>query len=325
MDVSADTVRAALLRREALRARADLDCYRLINGAADGVPGVTVDRFGEVAVVSSYQDLGAEEEARLLDALGAAEVGRSLYLKRRPREARVAASTRKDEVAPEQPARGPPAAELDAVENGLLFRIRPAQGLSVGLYLDMRDTRAWVRARAQGRTVLNLFAYTCGFGVCAVEGGAARAVNVDLSRRVLDWGEENARLNGQRPERRDHLSGDAFEWLARLGRKGEAFDLVILDPPSFATFRGGRFSAERDYPRLVEAAGAVVKPKGTLLACCNLAALTEPKFEQFVTAGLHAAGRAPGARERLGASELDFPRLPGEPPALKILATTVRY
>lgn len=321
-----DRLKTAIDRRAPLRARDDLECYRLVNADADGVPGVTVDRFGDVRVVSLYEAFSADEERRLLDQLQQLDPARSVYLKRRPREARVVANTKKRELAPEQAARGEDVSELDAREDGLAFRIRPGQGLSVGLYLDMRDARAWLRERASGKSVLNLFAYTCGFGVYALAGGAIRAVNLDLSRRVLDWGEENLRLNGMAPDRRDFISGDAFDWLSRLAKKNEQFDVVILDPPSFATSKsGGRFSAERDYARLVEAAGAVVKAKGTLLACCNLAQLTEPRFEQYVMAGLHAAGRAPGAKERLDASEIDFPRVKGEPPPLKILATTVRY
>src|SRR5690606_23072127 len=111
--------------------------------------------------------------------------------------------------------------------NGLRFIICPGQGLSVGLYLDMRDGRQWVRGQVAGRTVLNCFAYTCAFGVYSHAGGAARVVNLDLSRRVLDWGEENLRRNGVEPRRIDHIAGDTFDWLGRFQKKGEQFDCVI--------------------------------------------------------------------------------------------------
>jgi 23S rRNA (cytosine1962-C5)-methyltransferase len=210
--------------------------YRVVNAEGDGLPGITVDWFDRVAVLALYREASPAEEKALADALIALGA-RSVYLKRRPREARVAAGTRREELAPERPLRGEPVSELEVTEAGLRFLIRPGQGLSVGLYLDARDARGWVRQNAGGARVLNCFAYTCGFGLAALVGGAARAVNVDVSRRVLDWGEANLRLNGLVPERRDFLAGDTFDELARFARRGEQFDLVVLDPPAFARTR----------------------------------------------------------------------------------------
>ena len=96
-----------------------------------------------------------------------------------------------------------------------------------------------VRAWAEGKTVLNTFAYTCGFGLAATAGGAARALNLDLSRHGLAWGQENYRLNGFAPDEHDFVFGDVFDWLARFARRGETFDLVILDPPSFSKTQDG--------------------------------------------------------------------------------------
>ncbi|MFP2911066.1 class I SAM-dependent rRNA methyltransferase, partial [Pyxidicoccus sp. 3LFB2] len=255
-----DTLRAARERRGTLLSDARTTAFRVLNGEADGVPDVTADVFGGLCVISLYRDFFPLEEEALLDAAVAAWAPRSVYLKRRPREARVLANVAKEELAPEVPARGEPVESLTALENGLSFLIRPAQGLSVGLYLDMRDTRAWLQAQARGLTVLNLFAYTCAFGVVAAASGAKRALNIDASRRVLEWGEENARLNGQPVDRYDYVAGDVFDWLKRLAKKGETFDVVISDPPSFSTTRTARFSAARDYARLAEAAARVVAP-----------------------------------------------------------------
>jgi 23S rRNA (cytosine1962-C5)-methyltransferase len=140
---------------------------------------------------------------------------------------------------------------------------------------------------------------------------------------VLDWGAENAELNGQPASKEDFLAGDVFEWLKRLSKKDQRFDVVILDPPSFSTSKGGRFSAAKDYPRLVEQAAAVLAPKGLLLACCNLALLEPSRFELQVREGLLRAHRKPGATQRLGASPIDFPGSPDEPPPLKVLAVEV--
>jgi 23S rRNA (cytosine1962-C5)-methyltransferase len=258
------------------------------------------------------------QEQELLDAAEAAWAPRSLYLKRRPKEARHLANVAKEQLAPEVAARGESVESLVALENGLRFLIRPGQGLSVGLYLDMRDTRAWLAGEVRGLTVLNLFSYTCGFGVAATAGGARRVLNIDASRRVLDWGEENARLNGQPVDRYDYVAGDVFEWLGRLAKKGETFDVVVADPPSFATTRTSRFSAARDYANLAEAAARVVVPGGRLVACCNLATLASRRFEAMVTEGVSRAGRKGRGSLSLGPSPVDFPATPEHPAALKV-------
>jgi len=158
--------------------------------------------------------------------------------------------------------------------------------------------------------VLNLFAYTCGFGVAALAGGATRAVNVDASRKVLDWGEENTRLNGFAVDRRDFIAGDARDWLKRLAKKGERFGLVVLDPPSFASVGKTRWVASAQYPDLVREAAECLAPGGLLLACCNLS--------QWSGAQLAAAVAVPGLKKltQFGASALDF----AQPSAFKAVA-----
>jgi 23S rRNA (cytosine1962-C5)-methyltransferase len=313
-----DVLRQAWERRAPLREDPRTTAFRLINGEPDGVPDVTVDLFESVHVVSLYRDFSRDEETELLEAVEAAWAPRSLYLKRRPKEARHLANVAKDQLAPEQAERGESVESLVALENGLHFLIRPGQGLSVGLYLDMRDTRAWLAGEVRGLTVLNLFSYTCGFGVVATAGGARRVLNIDASRRVLDWGEENARLNGQTVDRYDYVAGDVFEWLGRLARKGETFDVVVADPPSFATTRTSRFSAARDYASLAEAAARVVAPGGRLVACCNLATLASRRFDAMVTEGVSRAGRKGRGEHELGPSPVDFPASAEHPPALKV-------
>jgi 23S rRNA (cytosine1962-C5)-methyltransferase len=159
-----------------------------------------------------------------------------VYVKRRPREARNANA---EQLAPPLPIAGETVETLIAQELGVKFEIRPGNGLSVGLYLDARDARAWVRANAKGARVLNTFSYTCGFGVAAAAGGAARVLNVDRSRKVLDWGERNYRHNGLEPQRRDFVAGDAFDWIARLKKKGERN--ILLEDTEMAPAGTGGF------------------------------------------------------------------------------------
>jgi 23S rRNA (cytosine1962-C5)-methyltransferase len=316
--VTRKLLQRAFDRRSSLLRDGRTTAVRAVNSRADGLPHVTVDWFDGVAVLSLYTAFPEAHERALAEELVAGIGARSVYLKRRPREARVATKVSPERVAPPMPWAGAPVPELVAKENGLSFRIRPSEGLAVGLYLDMRETRQWLRSRLRGRSVLNCFAYTCAFGMYAHDGGASRVVNVDLSRRVLDWGEENLRLNGGVPDRRDHLAGDAFEWLRRFARKGDRFDVVILDPPSFSTSKGGVFSAKRDYSKLVAAAAPVVSEAGWLVACCNLEDLPGERFNAQIRRGLNSAGRPGRVLERLGPSPIDFPPHREEPPALKV-------
>jgi len=148
--------------------------------------------------------------------------------------------------------------------------------------------------------------------VAALAGGAGRVLNLDLARSVLAWGQENYRLNGFEPDDRDFVFGDVFDWLARFARRGEAFDLVILDPPSFSKTKTGRFSAAKDYAQLAELAARVVSPGGQLFACCNLAELPWRAFRERVLAGVTAAGRGGRIAGVYHEPAADFPAA-GEP------------
>lgn len=305
----------ALRRRAPLREDGRTTAFRWLNAAGDGIPGLTLDLFGEVAVLSTYD---AEDPAPVADAAMQLANLRAVYLKRRPREAGTLGGEERAARAPAVPLRGEPVESVDVREQGLLFRIRPGEGLAVGLYVDMREARGWVRAHARGRTLLNCFSYTGAFGVAARAGGARRAVDVELSRRSLGWGEENARLNGQAPPPTDRLAGDVFDWLRRLGKQGERFEAVVLDPPGFARGRTGTFSASRDWPDLVARAAPLIAPGGWLLAACNVAALPGRRFEAALAEGVRRAGRTAEEVARPGPSEIDFPTAPGEEPPLKV-------
>ncbi len=312
-------LRLAAERRSPLRKSGQTNAYRIFHADADGVPGVTVDWFDAVAVVSLYGAWDEDAEKAWMDSLLAELRPRSVYLKRRPRIASRLTPQAAQALAPEQPLFGPATSEKVIAENGLSYLVRPAQGLAVGLYLDMRDARRWIREQSRSRRVLNCFAYTCSFGICARAGGAERVVNVDLSRRALEWGEQNARLNSQAVSAEEYLAGDIFDWLGRLRKRKQSFDLAVLDPPSFATAKRSRFTATADWPRLIEATCAVVDQSGLLLACCNQTSISPARFERMVHRGFEGAARRARLVRRLRASNVDFPSLPGTPEALKIL------
>jgi 23S rRNA (cytosine1962-C5)-methyltransferase len=182
----------------------------------------------------------------------------------------------------------------------------------------MREVRQWLRGAASGRTVLNLFAYTCSLGVCACLGGAARTLNLDVSKSYLEWGKQNYSLNGLAVDDRDFIYGDAFDWLRRFARRDERFELVIVDPPSFSSTP---FSVTRDYVRLVGAAARVVARGGTLLAATNHAATTEERFDAWIHKGLELAGRRGQFVRRWHEPAPDFPVM--DRPYLKVLAVVL--
>lgn len=308
----------ARFRRDVLAQRQDLNTYRLVNAEADGLPGMTLDRFGQVVVLSLYVDLEPALETQLFEMIGDVFAPQSIYLKRRPPEARHAANTEREYLAPEHQVWGEPTREVCVFEDGRRFLIRPGGDLSVGLFLDMRPTRTWLETKTKNKKVLNAFSYTCGFGLASSLGSATRTVNLDLSRRALDWGEENYRLNHLEPERQDFISGDVFDWLGRMQRWSDRFDLVILDPPSFAKSRLKRFSVSAHYNELVALAAPVIAPGGTMLACCNHAGLSRSSFLRLIEFGLRDARRQVLSVTSLGADPLDFPTLDDAEGPLKV-------
>jgi 23S rRNA (cytosine1962-C5)-methyltransferase len=155
--------------------------------------------------------------------------------------------------------------ELTIIEGGLLYRVDLGRKQNTGLFLDMRYGRDWVRANAEGKRVLNLFAYTCGFSVAAIEGGAIQVVNLDMSSPALSRGRDNHRLNGHDLSKVSFLGHDLFKSWGKVIGKGP-YDLVIIDPPSF---QKGSFLLTKDYQRVLRRLPELLSPQGTVLACMN--------------------------------------------------------
>ena len=164
--------------------------------------------------------------------------------------------------------------------------------------------------------LLNVFAYTCAFSVCAATAGA-RTTSLDLSRNYLDWGRRNFALNGLNPAGHDFIYGEAFGWLRRLAKKGRSFDVIVLDPPTFSQSKEhGVFRAEKDYRRLVAAALPLLRRDGVLFASTNAAELKPERFLSEVRAAVHAAGRS-AKQEHYAPQPPDFPVSREEPAYLK--------
>lgn len=310
---------AAFARRDGVRATTT--AYRLVDGGADGLPGIAVDCFGAWSAASVYDD-GAEE---LVGPLGEALVpalARGLYVKRHTKGDQR--RREREDVAPALPVAGEPGpAELVVEENGMRFGVWLGDGLSTGLFTDQRDNRARVRAFCRGERMLNLFAYTCSFTVAAALGGAIETVSVDLSNRALERGRENLARNGIAPDGHRFIREDALTYLTRASRRGERFGVVVLDPPSFGTSGGKTFSVVRDYARAAELSLSVLAPRGRLLAVTNHRKTSSGELEELVRHAARRSGREVAELAAFGPPS-DYPSCRiGEPIAKSVLAVVI--
>ncbi len=308
---------AAWQRRAELHNAPATNAYRLINRAGDGFPDLTVDRYADVLIANVYsQGVKVPPPRAILETLTQLASAQAVYVKYRPVQANVLDDDTRRTLSPIEPLSGRTVERVEVQENGLRFIIRPAEDFNPGLFLDMREVREWVRSTSNGKTVLKCFAYTCAFGVAALRGGAARVLNLDVSRPYLDWGRENVELNGFTTVPADFVKGDVFERLNRFGKRGQKFDRVILDPPSYSTTHETRFTVGRDMARLVTLAVQIVRPGGYLITCTNYEQLSQQRFVSRVREGL--AGVAAKIVEKRHEPILDFPVASGAQPYLKV-------
>ncbi len=182
---------------------------------------------------------------------------------------------------------GDPSSEpFQVSENEMRFWIRSANTFHPGLFLDHAPLRTWLSKRARGWRVLNTFAYTGSLSVACGVGGATQVVTLDLSKATLNWAQSNWQLNGLTDSAGSFVAADAMEWLPRAAKRGETFDCVILDPPSFSRAKSGMFSTAKDLEDLHAKAMAVVAKGGVLITSINSANVTQLKYASDV---LHAA------------------------------------
>ncbi len=253
----------------------DTDAYRLLYGEGDGLPGVVADRYGRYAILKSY----AESVERLLpEAAGAL----SKLLKLR------GVAWRKDSGL--EPLWGElPPPEVTVRENGLAFLANLYQGQKTGLFLDQRENRQTVRGLSRGKTVLNLFAYSGGFSVYALAGGAERVTGVDIAPAANRDAERNALLNGF-AERHEAVTADAFSLLGEYAASERRFGMVVLDPPSLAKDKQSRHAALRAYQKLNAAALRCLEPDGLLASSSCTAQVAPEAFKDVLREAAQRVG-----------------------------------
>ncbi len=327
----------------ALEARTDLlnhlyaegtDAYRLFHGTVEGRPGLNVDRYGDLLLVQSFHQSLAPEDLAALENFYAKALPEltPIYNDRSRANSRIA-----NELPPQQMQAASLPREVHEIGVTYLVRARHG-GQDPWLFLDLRSGRRRVMRDAPGKSLLNLFAYTCGVGIAAAKAGARFVMNVDFAESSLDVGRENARLNDL-PIRPRFIKSDAFAALRQLAGIGQPqrvrgklmpafpklepqqFDLVFLDPPRYAKSPFGVVDLINDYPALFKPALLCTAEGGTLYCCNNVAEVDRDAWLEQLQRSARKAGR-PILDFDWILPEADFPSPDGHPP-LKMLALAV--
>jgi 23S rRNA (cytosine1962-C5)-methyltransferase len=299
--------KARVERARALRAAFDLGrergAHRLINGAADGLPGLAVDIYGDYAVLYVYSR-GLASMGRSLAEVVRNELGLTgVVLKLRSRE------SAQGPIQQEIVGAAPPES-LVVHEDGIAFEVHLLSGLNVGLFTDMREHRAALGRFARGRTVLNTFSYTGALSVAAARGGARRVTSVDLAGGVHAWARANFELNALDATAHRFETSEVTAFLKKAARASETFDVIIVDPPTYSAARAGAWSMRKDYPELIVRATVLLASGGLLWLSANsreLAALSE------IARGAFARAKRTAQVLSIGGLPSDYPTLPAQP------------
>ncbi len=221
----------------------------------EGLEGLSIDSFNDTLLLTSFSDYDHNLYLALVDAVFSEFEGvwsRALLQKRRDENTWIL-------------LRGDEQKTQEIAENGLKFKIYLENMQNLGFFLDMKNGRSFIRENSQGKSVLNLFAYTCSLSVAALEGGASEVCSVDMAKGALSRGRDNHRLNGQDLQKIKFMSHDILRSLKNISNKGP-FDTVIIDPPSN---QGKSFKVERDYPKIIRRLPEMLRPGSLVMACLN--------------------------------------------------------
>ena len=316
----------ALALRAALIDPQTTTAFRIAHGASDALDGCYAEVLGSYLLSQSAEPVSTADKVRLTAFAKSSSVRGGYHKHLSPNPAGVSP----ERAAPYLEFGSPAPERFTVLENGLRFELSFSEGYSVGLFLDQRDNRHRIltghvaadfplfeSSKASHKPeVLNAFAYTCGFSVCAAKAGC-RATSLDLSKKYLEWGKRNFQLNQLAPAEHDFIYGDVFDWFRRLEKKKRTFDVILLDPPTFSRSKHfGPFRASKDYRKLIELSLPLLNEQGVLFASTNTADWPAQDFLNTVRDSAAAAGR-PILREHYFPQPPDFPISRAEPAYLK--------
>ncbi|WP_433745653.1 class I SAM-dependent rRNA methyltransferase [Falsibacillus pallidus] len=267
----------ALSQRSHLLQSEETTAFRVFNGEGDGIGGLTIDYFDGYYLVTWYS-LGIYQFRNFVfEAIKTLPNLKGIYQKKR-------FDSKGQYVEDDDFVSGTrPDFPLIVKENGVNFAIYLNDGAMVGVFLDQREVRRRIRDHyAEGKTVLNTFSYTGAFSVFAAMGGAVKTTSVDLANRSLPKTIEQFSVNGIDYEAQDIIVEDVFKYFKYAVRKELKFDMVILDPPSFARSKKFTFSAAKDYTNLLKEAISITEKGGVIVASTNCSTFGMKKFKQFI-------------------------------------------
>ena len=288
-------IHTALHSRDTWNLRRDTDSYRLIYAESDQLPGLIVDRYGDVLVLQSLT-VGMEYWKKDVVELLLEETGLSTLYERSDADVRDL-----EGLAPEVGiVQGSlPPLPLTIHEHSLIFNVNFAGGHKTGFYLDQRRNRLRIRQLAKDKDVLDCFCYTGGFSVNALSGGATSVLSVDSSAEALALCRENVSLNQLPAERHSLLEGDVFHVLRKFRDERRSFDMIILDPPKFAPTAAQVEKAARGYKDINLLAFKLLRPGGLLVTFSCSGGVDEVLFQKIVAGAALDAGVEAQVVERL--------------------------
>lgn len=294
-----DSIRAAFDARKAmgLTDSGKTDCYRLVHGEGDGLPGLIVDYYDGVCVLQAHSVGMFRAKNQICEALKAVygDALKAVYDKSSGTAPFKAGLELVDGYLWQAP--GFEAGEQAVLENGHKFLVNWTEGQKTGFFLDQRENRALVERYARGRNVLNLFCYTGGFSVYALGGGAVHVDSVDSSAKAMAMVDRNIALNGFGPGQHTSFCADAIEHLAAV--EDGKYDLIIVDPPAFAKHRGALKNALRAYQRLNARAIEKVAPGGFVFTFSCSQVVDKESFALAVFSAAASTGRRVRILDRL--------------------------
>ncbi|WP_010677361.1 class I SAM-dependent rRNA methyltransferase [Bacillus timonensis] len=270
-------IKAALEKRKSFFNDEETTAFRVFNGEGDGIGGFTIDYFDGYYLINWYSKGIYTFYDYVITSLKNLAQYKAIYQKKRFRA--DGKFIEEDGFVDGERGQFP----IIVKENGVNFAVYFNEEAMVGVFLDQRDVRRTIRDKyAKGKTVLNTFSYTGAFSVFAALGGAAKTTSVDLANRSLPKTIEQFSVNGIDYEAHDIIVEDVFHYFKYAGKKNLKFDMVILDPPSFARSKKFTFSAEKDYKNLLKEAIAITDNNGVIVASTNSASFDMKKFKTFI-------------------------------------------
>ncbi|PEI66497.1 RlmI/RlmK family 23S rRNA methyltransferase [Bacillus wiedmannii] len=270
-------IKSALHKRKQFYKSSDTTAFRVLNGEGDDLGGLIIDYYDGYYVVSWYSEGIYTFRDEIIAALQKVANFKGIYEKKRF-DTKGKYIEGDDFVAGE---RGE--FPLIVKENGVNFAVYLNDGAMVGVFLDQRNVRKQIRDKyATGRTVLNMFSYTGAFSVFAALGGASKTTSVDLANRSLSKTIEQFSVNEIDYEAQDIIVEDVFLYFKYAAKKKMKFDMVVLDPPSFARSKKYTFSAAKDYKNLLKETIAITENNGIIVASTNCSAFDMKKFKGFI-------------------------------------------